>query len=268
MTDFVYTKAPLIEVILELHWSLKSLGSAPNAAIDPYYDLFRETFLEKSKNDLPFVEELVPSEVPIEFISDQPHLRLRPNQSGWPLIQIGPGIMTVNIVPPYNGWSEFRRFISTALDLLFSSYPVAEKTLAPNRVHLRYIDALGEQYGMDRYTDFVSSHLCAPMPVSPEILDGVVADPKTITYAIDSRFKVKSPEDSTARIRISPGKTRGRDAVILEFHCDAGLKGGFQSKDVLMAWYDQAHEMLHTLFDKTVSSDVKKNFGDSVEVSE
>lgn len=268
MPDFVYEKAPLVEVIVEIHWALKPLGSAPNAAIDPYYDLFRESFLENCKAKLPVVERLVPAEIPAEFVSDQPHLRLRPKKAGWPLVQIGPGVMTVNIVPPYAGWAEFKKFIVWAFDLLYASYPMAEKTLQPVKAHLRYIDVFDAKYGLEGFSQFVDAHLGAAKPVRPEVVEEIAESPDKITYTADSRFAIKSPVGSTARIRIAPGQSGGRDAVILELHCDGAMPGGFQPKDTLLSWYDEAHATLHVLFDKTTSSELKAQFGNVVEIPE
>jgi len=268
MPDFVYERAPLIEVILEIHWKIKPLGSAPNAAIDPYYDLFREAFLENCKAKLPIVEQLVPSEIPAEFVSDQPHLRLRPTKAGWPLVQIGPGVMTVNIVPPYAGWAEFKKFIEWAFDLLYASYPMAERTLHPLRTHLRYIDVFDAKYGLDGYSNFVDVHLGVARPIRPEVVDEIAASPKEITYSADTRFAVKSPIGSTARVRIAPGQSDGRDAVILELHCDGAMPGGYQSEEILLSWYDEAHATLHVLFDKTTSTELKEKFGNILEIPE
>ena len=67
--DYVYEKAPLIEVIAEIHWSLKKLDTAPDARIDPYYDLFKDGFLDYARNmDLGHTEELVPDIVPLELL--------------------------------------------------------------------------------------------------------------------------------------------------------------------------------------------------------
>lgn len=268
MSDFVYKKAPLIEVIVEIHWALKPLGSAPNAAIDPYYDLFREAFLENCKAELPIVEQLVPAEIPAEFVSDQPHLRLRPEKAGWPLVQIGPGVMTINIVPPYAGWAEFKRFIERAFDLLYRSYPMAKKTLQPLRAHLRYIDVFDAKYGLDGFSNFVDTHLGAAKPIRPEVVEELAENPKEITYTTDSRFAVKSPVGSTARVRIVPGQSGGRDAVVLELHCDGPMSGGYQLKETLLSWYDEAHTTLHVLFDKTTSAELKAQFGNRVEIPE
>ena len=268
MPDFVYERAPLIEVILEIHWALKPLGSAPNAAIDPYYDLFCEAFIENCKAELPIIQRLVPAEIPAEFVSDQPHLRLRPKKDGWPLIQIGPGVMTVNIVPPYAGWAEFSKFINWAVDLLYAAYPMAEKTLHPVRAHLRYIDVFDSKHGLDDFSNFVDAHLGAATPIRPEVIEAIAENPGGITYTADSRFAVKSPAGSIARIRIAPGQSGGRDAVILEFHCDVAMPGGYLPKETLLSWYDEAHATLHVLFDKTTSNELKAQFGNAVEIQE
>ena len=49
MRGFVYENAPLVEVVAEIRWQLKFLASAPNAKIDPYYELFRDDFLAVMK---------------------------------------------------------------------------------------------------------------------------------------------------------------------------------------------------------------------------
>ena len=45
-SDYVYENAPLIEVIAEIHWTLKNLKVPPDLKIDPFYDLFEGEFLK------------------------------------------------------------------------------------------------------------------------------------------------------------------------------------------------------------------------------
>ena len=142
--EYLYENAPLVEVIAEVHWALKELQTAPNSKIDPYYDLFREQFLHYvSERGLINQQELVPSIVPPELFPNQPQLRIRKRTVRWPLAQVGPGILTANIVPPYNGWSEFSPFLGMLVDGLFQSYPMATKTLRVEKLHLRYINGFG-----------------------------------------------------------------------------------------------------------------------------
>ena len=111
--DYLYDKAPLVEVIAEIHWALKKLDTAPGAKIDPYYDLFKDAFLAYAKTTgLTDVQDLVPTVVPPELLPNQPRLRLRTAPGRWPLAQLGPGIITANIVPPYKGWPRSNRFFT------------------------------------------------------------------------------------------------------------------------------------------------------------
>ncbi len=43
--DYHYEKAPLIEVIAEIHWALKQLQIAPFVKIDPDYEKFESEIL-------------------------------------------------------------------------------------------------------------------------------------------------------------------------------------------------------------------------------
>jgi uncharacterized protein (TIGR04255 family) len=266
MAEQVYDRAPLVEVIAEVHWSLKQLHSAPNAWIDPYFDLFRDQFLAASSANLPFVEQLVPKEIPVEFVANQPHLRLRPEQNGWPLVQIGPGILTVNAVPPYDGWSHHRDFLNWVLEALWNSYPLAAQTLKVSQLHLRYIDAFDDTFGLERYSDFVSGNLGIANPIRKSVVDSVVADGTDVTFAVDSQFQNKSPEGSIGRVRVNRGQANGKDAVIVEFHCDSQTTALPQVTGAVGGWFDEAHATLHTMFDQTISDDLKGKFGRLVEI--
>ena len=186
MAEKVYERAPLVEVISEVHWELKQLRSYPTAWIDPYFDLFKDQFLAASKDKLPFVEPLVPNEIPVEFVSNQPHLRLRPKENGWPLVQIGPGVLTVNVVPPYDGWVRHKSFLSWALELLWECYPLAEQTLRISQLHLRYVNVFDDTFGLEKYSEFVSGFLGVENPVRQSIVDAVLVENSDVTFAVNS----------------------------------------------------------------------------------
>ena len=169
--------------------------------------------------------------------------------------------MTVNIVPPYGGWAEFRSFVSWAIDTLMASYPMAEKTLKPTRGHLRYIDAFDAKYGFDAFSEFVEEHLGAAQPIRTAVIEEIAVHPNQITFSFDSVFPAKSPIGANVRFRIAPGQTDGRKAAVMELHCDGRLKGDFMSKDELFSWYDDAHRTLSMAFDRTVSKELKSRFG-------
>ena len=144
----LYKNAALVEVIAELHWELKPIQIAPGAKVDPFYDLFREKFFAAAKaKGFAFQETIIPKEVPAELLPNKPRERLRASEGAWPLYQIGPGIFTVNVVPPYSGWLDFRKTLAEGLKLLIESYPSAEQYMKVTHLELRYIDAFTSRHG-------------------------------------------------------------------------------------------------------------------------
>jgi uncharacterized protein (TIGR04255 family) len=266
--DYLYKKAPLVEVIAEIHWALKMLDSAPNSRIDPYYDLFREEFISQvGAEGFGHVQELIPSMVPIELVADQPQLRIRMNEDSWPLMQIGPGLMTANIVPPYQGWAAFEPFLGDAIEKFFSSYPLPTKTLRIERLHLRYIDGFDDSFGLKSYVDFAEAKLGMRKALSDSFVDAHVSDKSKFTFLHESRFENRSPEGSQANIKLSPGTVRGREAAILELRCESKYEDR-RATDVnfMKTWFAEAHQTLHAQFEDLSTDDLKLVMGERTEI--
>ena len=266
--DYLYEKAPLVEVIAEVHWALKTLASMPESKIDPYYDLFKQPFLEDAAGlGLGHREELIPVAVPIEFVGGQPQLRLRRAEGKWPLAQVGPGVVTANIVPPYNGWAEFSGFLRSVTKILFKNYPLAEKTLKIVRLHLRYIDGFDKSFGLENYAEFVGSKLGINAPLSREFARDVIHPDSQLTFVADNQFLNRSPEGSLGRIKIGPAKMNGRDAAVLELHCESHYSdGSVTSIEFVDRWFDQAHQALRLQFTKLATEELIGVMGRKIEI--
>lgn len=262
--DYIYEKAPLIEVIAEVHWALKSIDVAPEARLDPYYDIFRDAFLEASRAEsLVHVQELIPSAVPPEIVPHRPQLRLRTKPNTWPLVQVGPGVLTSNIVPPYEGWSAFSPFLRTSIARLFSCYPLAEKTLRISRLHLRYIDGFDESFGMNDYTSFAKSHLGVEKPLSEKFIKESVSPNSEMLFVLENIFANQSPENSTGRIKFSPGERDGRKSMIMELICESSFDDrSATSLDFISSWFDEAHHRLRAQFESIATDNLKAVMGE------
>jgi uncharacterized protein (TIGR04255 family) len=146
-SDFLYQNAPLIEVITELHWSLQPLIAIPNAAIDPHFAILSSKFTELARETgFVHVERLLPEQIPLEMMPHRAVFRFRRAAETWPLFQVGPGVFTANIVPPYQGWGDFRQSISSGLDLLLASYPLRPSYFRIEKLELRYIDGFTKRH--------------------------------------------------------------------------------------------------------------------------
>ena len=86
---------PLIEAIFEIRWKLQE-GPEKGMRIDPHYKLLIGRIYEKIKDKYTFHEQLPTASMPDEIAGYIIQHRFRKKENEWPLIQLGPGIITLN----------------------------------------------------------------------------------------------------------------------------------------------------------------------------
>lgn len=261
--DYLYERAPLIEVIAEIHWALKPLQLNPQLKLDPHYESFEFDFQNYlSKIQLNHIEELIPKKVPLEILPNQPRIRIRSAPNMWPLAQAGPGIITANIVPPYNGWKEFEEFIFSIINGLYECYPLASDTLFVEKLHLRYIDGFDRNFGFTQFSKFAADMLGIQSPLSEKFLRNCTKSESELTYVLECRFSNASPEGSTGRIKIVLGTKNDLSALVLEMSCESVFPGSsLVSPDSVQQWFVKAHNCLHIQFDTITTRKLKSYFG-------
>ena len=266
--DYTYENAPLVEVIAEIHWRLTEIDQASNTKIDPYYYVFQQEFLKHAKEiGLQHVDELIPDFVPPQFTPKQPRLRLRATAEKWPLAQLGPGIITVNIVPPYEGWKEFENFLNLLVDELFVCYPESESKLQIEKLHLRYIDGLDDKFGFDRYADFAKKMLGINAPLPEEFINSCVKKDTEVTYLIESRFTNCNPDGSSSIVKLTPGKLKDKNALILETHCESVVNSASENNPgEIKHWFNEAHNCLRKQFEQLSTTNLKSAMGKRKEI--
>jgi uncharacterized protein (TIGR04255 family) len=135
--DFLYDNPPLAEVIAEIHWELVPLKSVPGGGVDPSFEPFSGAINGIfADNGYTHIERMIPDQVPLEFLAHKVVSRFRTSANKWPLFQIGPGLLTVNIVPPYQGWSSFAPALKLGFEALHKAYPSASTHLRIKRMEV------------------------------------------------------------------------------------------------------------------------------------
>ena len=258
----LFKNPPLIEVIAEVHWMLKKLQIAPDAKVDLYYERFVAEFQNKlTTQNLTHFEELIPSAIPIEILPNQPRKRIRRAEKKWPLVQVGPGIITANTVPPYEGWNQFKTFLFLVIEGLFESYPDAGQNLFLEKLHLRYIDGFDERFDFTQYADFAKRMLNIQPPISKDVFGGYLKKDSDIDYVIEARFQNVKPDKSNGRIKVSPGRIGDSNALIMELHCETLYANPeFISLSSVKRWFEEAHQCLHDQFNTLVAPELKTKF--------
>lgn len=263
MEDFVYESPPLVEVIAEIHWHIEKLSTVPGGGLDPQFAALMAG-LEKVLPEAGFgtIERLVPAELPIELLADKPVVRFWRAANQWPLFQVGPGVMTVNIVPPYEGWNQFKPNVQLGLDVLRKHYPVAEKLLHVERAELRYIDGFTKRHGFTTYEQFVRDNLA----IRISLPDGVTRSTpqpanEHVACSADFRFPLAGKPNNWGVIRIRPGKIRNEPGAIAEFAVQWRQASGDIPLGDLASWFDAAHSSVRDWFSAMVNESLKTTFG-------
>lgn len=267
--DFIYENAPLVEVIVEIHWSLQPLTAIPNAAMDPHFNALSTAFRTAIESEgFAFVEQLIPKEVPLELLPRKPVFRIRKEKNTWPVYQLGPGLFTANMVPPYNGWKGFRKIVECGVKLLYQSYPIPEKFLTLDRVELRYLDAFTKRHDMRTYMQFLNEYSRVSLRLPQEISNESVVEGGEVQILCEARFPARKPKGSQSIIKMGPGQAQNENAVLVDFSIRSQSDYSPQSSEEILVWLDEAHEVVRMWFAHFTTDELKEKMGPIKELAE
>lgn len=264
--EWLYSNAPLIEVIAEIRGALQPLGALPGASVDPYFEDTSQELVGVARN-LGFgaVETLIPPEVPRELLAYQPILRFRRKPGQWPLFQIGPGVFSINIAPPYAGWSSFRPTLQSAIEAFVQSYPAAGKLLKITNISLRYMDAFTAAHGRRRPAEFLTTGfgITVGMPDAVRRKLELMDEPEMVS--VEMAYQL--PTGASLRIKAFPGVKDNAEATIMELICFQESPSSKNEGAELVKWFDDAHAILSNTFETLTTDELKTRMGPKTEVN-
>lgn len=247
---------PLIEAILEVRWKLEP-GPVPGMLRDPHYSLLVGALFEKAKVGFSHHEELPTASVPADMTPHIVQHRFRPAANGWPLLQVGPGVFTVNETQGYT-WERFERLINDGIRDLISSHPKPD-ALQFETLMLRYVNAvrISQQENVVRFlAEKMSTTLQLPAAI---FADGNVRE-APIRLATEFVFPSKKPA-GVLQLKFSTGLKEKEPALIFEewFVSSKGdvptMPNGFRE------WAASAHGVVEDAFFRLIEGELEKEFG-------
>ena len=146
---------PVVEVWLTIRWELEP-GERPEFKRDPNFNLALGRFAESVKDRFGVPVERAESQVPSEILPYRVRYQFRPDEDGWPLLQLGPGVASVNFNEGYT-WEEFRKTSLYLRAKLIDVY--GEQELAPELVTLQYRNAIPFEYSSENLAEFLKRDL-------------------------------------------------------------------------------------------------------------
>jgi uncharacterized protein (TIGR04255 family) len=242
------SKAPLKEVLLEIHWDL-DFNADEKILIDKGFDEAALNFTNACQQEFKEVELLKPSSIPPSAFIHRVTHRFFKIRNQHPLYQLGPGVFTINDNNKNYEWTEFRKMIENGISCLNASY---EKELVPSKIELRYIDSVSP-YCLNNESkfDFIEEHL------------GLIIDQKGIwaerldkidtvrRYNLDNTFELN--------LNLMTGVENHSKEDIVEWHTYVNNKKRLSWEEVL-PWIENAHEICSDFFKGMVSAKLYEYF--------
>ncbi len=244
-------KAPLVELVADLRWT-PSLSSAqdqtgaavmiPQSLVDPSQaELFFQQFGGAIyQHGFKSVERLIPHSMPLP--PDQMVCRYR--QAGTDaqpvLVQVGTNQFSVNALPPYKSWADFRPWIEKAVAALLEVRPDS----LPFRASVRYIDAFRRDLTEGKNpTEFLDSEL----GIGVKLPDSL-AKRKRGPGKVKSSITVNIPIDGMQMtVKAGEGLISGETVTILDTQVTSSPDIA-PTIEAVMAAFDEAHTIIHDSF--------------------
>jgi uncharacterized protein (TIGR04255 family) len=250
---------PLVEAILELKWVLPTQAITTTAGIegDPHYRLLLGRFSERVERDYPFHEPLATAQVPDMLATYMAQHRFRTSKDKWPLLQIGPGIMTVNETDGYT-WDDFKDRCIKAVDNLIAAHP-AKQNFNVHELTLRYIDAVEVDFTQESVFEFLRAKMKTNISLPDTLFDGGRVKKNPTVFNWQASFPHDEP-GGLVTLRFAVGQRSNKPALIWETLVQAARERMPAIPNGFSEWLGKAHDLTDDWFFKLIEGALERRF--------
>jgi uncharacterized protein (TIGR04255 family) len=195
--------------------------------------------------------------LPDELVGHAVQHRFRVRSSEWPLIQVGPGVLTLNETQKYT-WSDFGMRAKKAIDRLIEAHPSAGE-LRIESVVLRYIDAVEFDYRADDPLGFLREKLKLNVSLPERLFAGTEVDRRPTAVSWQATFPCKDPKGEV-HLSFATGQKDGRPAIFWETTVRSSGDATPSLPDAFPAWLDAAHRITDKWFFTLIEGDLHRRF--------
>jgi uncharacterized protein (TIGR04255 family) len=247
---------PLVEAILELKWVLQQGKQGTQFPFDTGYRLLLGRFFEKVKAEYPAHKALPTASVPDEMVAGMAQHRFQTKPDGWPLIQLGPGVLTVNETLGYT-WEFFSKRCEKAVTHLLEAYPT-DGGPKVDELTLWYINAVEFDYPKDDLFKFLEDKMKVKIHLPDSLFTGISVDKVPASFNWEVAYPINKPKGQI-KLRFRTGVKQDVPAIIWETLVVS--KGTDQPtlKD-FGEWLASAHEATDEWFFKLIEGELEKRF--------
>lgn len=237
-------KAPLLEVIFEIKWDIINKSDIIN------FQYLHGDLYSKLKDEFPFRENLVPPEIPFEMVKGTPIYRFRKNEKGYPLVQIGPGLLTINTIDDVYYWESFRAEVKNTIDAFTNVFPkYDELKLSPILTYIDFFEINSENQNI---LDFINQNLHL------NIQQDFIAENKASINDMNLTFNYQLKKDILSLNLRNGNINNNKDGIVLQTKM-IGSKEVY-TPESLLNWLNNAHDFCSDLFKKITKTGLYNSF--------
>lgn len=235
--------APLLEVIFELKWQMTNNS-----------DLVKSQYLHGDlfsilKSDYPERESLTPPDVPPEVFVNRPMYRFRKKKNGYPLFQVGPGLITLNCNDDDYYWEEYYQWAQQLVTSFFSVYDHSDEKFRPSFL---YVDFFKIDLDQENILEFIGRYFS--LNIQQAFFKPISSNPKSFNLGLTYETEL-----GDVSISIQSGKNKQSESgIILQTRLNGdSVKQG--PKEIL-EWLGNAHDFCSKLFKELTKGELYESF--------
>jgi len=248
---------PLIETIFEIRWELDA-DEQTGRMRDPSYPMMYGRLYEHLKKDFPVIEDLPSMQAHPETTPFIPRHRLRKEKNGYPLVQVGPGIITLNFSKGYS-WSNFKAMALRLIEAVSDLYPMETRPLNFIKSEIRYVNGIRLDLARENPLAFLADKLHMKVEMSPEFNEQNILSDRPNALALNLAYALEKPMANLA-ISANLGQYEGKPAFIQQtlIHSFGELAPSDPSGFSL--WLDEAHGVAENCFQIFCKGELMEKF--------
>jgi uncharacterized protein (TIGR04255 family) len=241
---------PLVELIAELRWGSPLPAARPPNLMMLATGTHEEFFMRFGSRVVALgyeqVERLVPPGFPaLPFQAIYRFRKKAAPEQGTTVYQVGTGVFSANITPPYHSWEEFRPVVEDGVRILLETRNPAERELPFTSATLRYIDAFGKQFTEGRSPAvFIREALGFELKPPPAVCDEVAPNGE-IRPSIQLQIPLKLGQQMS--LALGEGSVSGEEAVVMDITVSNESSIAPNTSDAMVLFHS-AHDVCHRVF--------------------
>lgn len=245
---------PLVEAIIEMRWALQE---SPNMQVDPHYKILLGRLFDRISSEYQKHQPLPAASIPDEMVGYivQHQFRIRENE--WPLVQIGPGIITLNETTAYM-WDDFGNRAKKVISGFYDAYPDRE-SLRVNNLLLRYINAIEFDYVKESLITFLNEKMSVITGLPKTLFTNRKVSETPIGLNWQATFLLEDPK-GVIHLKYATGKKAEAPALIFELSVQSVGKDVPCMPEGFDNWIERAHGVIEDWFFKLIEGELERRF--------